>query len=117
MGQDVANTALAEWLHDRLEERGWGVRTLARHMTPDDAERSRRAVNRYLHEGSFPSPENRRLIAIALNVDENELPPRPMLPFERRRPDVTETNDLVAALREALDKVSPANKELEAQRS
>lgn len=74
MGQDVANTALAEWLHERLTERGWGVRTLARHMTPDDPERARRAVNRYLHEGSRPSPENRRLIAVALNVGEHEMP-------------------------------------------
>lgn len=74
MGQDVASTALAEWLRDRLEERGWGVRTLARHMTPDDPERARRAVNRYLHEGSLPSAENRRLMAVALNVELDEMP-------------------------------------------
>lgn len=79
---ELAPTALARWLSDRLEERNWGVRTLARRMTPADPEVARRALNRYLYEGSFPDEANRALIADALAVDPSEVPTQ-VGPFRR----------------------------------
>lgn len=75
--KETADTDLARWLRAELEERGWGVRTLARHMNPDDVEQARRAVNRYLFSGSHPNPQNRALIARALDVAEDVIPAQP----------------------------------------
>lgn len=75
MARTHAETPLAEWLLRQLEDRGWGVRTLARRMDPDgDGEIARRALNRYLFEGSNPTEANRALIAVALGVDLSEVP-------------------------------------------
>lgn len=74
MARAITPTPLAEWIQAQLVERGWGVRTLARHMAPDDPEVARRALNRYLFEGSNPSEANRRLIAEALGVTASEVP-------------------------------------------
>lgn len=80
MGRGVAETEFATWLDTELKERGWGVRTLARKMDPKDVERARRAVNRYLFDGSYPNPENRALIASTLGVEEADLPDYPFRP-------------------------------------
>ena len=82
MGQrTLAPTPLAEWLRAELDERGWGVRTLARHMNQDEPEIARRALNRYLYEGSNPSEANRDLIAEALDMDPTEVPAATSEPF------------------------------------
>ena len=74
MGRTRATTPLAEWLTAALEERGWGVRTLARKMNPAEPEIARRALNRYLFEGSDPNDSYRDSIAEALGVDSSEVP-------------------------------------------
>jgi lambda repressor-like predicted transcriptional regulator len=70
----VADTPLAEWLAAQLDERGWGVRTLARRINPDDSEIPRRTLNRCLYVGSYPSETNRQAIADALGVPVDEVP-------------------------------------------
>lgn len=70
----LAETALAAWLRQQLDERGWGVRTLARKMNPAESEVARRSLNRYLFEGSYPSETNRQAIADALGVPVDEVP-------------------------------------------
>lgn len=67
-------TPLAEWLRAELDERGWGIRTLARKVNPDEPEVPRRMLNRILYEGSYPSEVNRELIAAALDTDPTEVP-------------------------------------------
>lgn len=74
MARSLADTPLAEWLRAELDTRGWGVRTLARHMSPEEPEIARRALNRYLYEGSNPSQVNRDLIAAGLGIDPSEVP-------------------------------------------
>lgn len=74
MGRTRATTPLADWLTAELEGRGWGVRTLARKMNPAEPEIARRALNRYLFEGSNPTEANRDMIAAALEVDPSEVP-------------------------------------------
>jgi transcriptional regulator with XRE-family HTH domain len=75
MARTIAATPLAEWIREQIDERdGWGIRTLARRMTPQDPEISRRALNRYLYEGSYPSAANLVLLADALGVPVAEVP-------------------------------------------
>lgn len=83
MGRTLADTEFAAWLDGQLKDRGWGVRTLARRMAPgmprvgDPVEVARRALNRYLFDGSYPGDENKALIASSLGVVEADLPDRP----------------------------------------
>lgn len=81
MGRTLASTPLAEWLRAELDERGMGVRTLARKMKPDEPEVPRRMLNRILYEGSYPSEANRELIAEALGTDPTEVPALSSGPF------------------------------------
>lgn len=75
MGRTLSDTPLALWLRAEIDERpGWGIRTLARRMNPEEPEVARRALNRYLYEGSNPTEANRDLIAEALGVDPSEVP-------------------------------------------
>lgn len=83
MGRTLAETPLAEWLQAELDERGWGVRTLARHIAGGDPEVPRRMLNRILFEGSNPSEANRELIAEALDIDPTEVPAAMSGPFRR----------------------------------
>ena len=81
MARTLAATPLAEWLRAELDERGLGVRTLARQMNPDEPEVPRRMLNRILYEGSYPSEANRDLLAEALDVDPTEVPALMSAPF------------------------------------
>lgn len=73
--RELASTPLAEWLRAEIDERpGWGIRTLARRMNPAEPEIARRALNRYMYEGSDPTETYRHLIAEALEVDPSEVP-------------------------------------------
>ncbi|MCR4340950.1 MAG: hypothetical protein NUW01_13805, partial [Gemmatimonadaceae bacterium] len=69
----TAPTPFAQWLRGQLDERDWGVRTLARRMNPEEPEIARRALNRYL-AGGFPTQAYRVAIAGALGIDEREVP-------------------------------------------
>lgn len=84
MARTLASTPLAEWLRAELDEHGLGVRTLARRMNPSEPEVARRALNRYLYEGAYPSEANRDLIAEALDVDATEVPALPPGRFHGR---------------------------------
>jgi lambda repressor-like predicted transcriptional regulator len=81
MARQLAATPLAEWLRAELDERGLGVRTLARKMNPGEPEIPRRMLNRILYEGSYPSEANRDLIAAALDTDPTEVPALMSAPF------------------------------------
>lgn len=74
MARTVASTPFAGWLNEHLETRGWGARTLARKINPSEPENPRRAINRYLLEGRWPTDEYRQAIAVALEVDVDEMP-------------------------------------------
>lgn len=87
MGRTVAETPLATWLDNELTKRGWGVRTLARKMNVRQPEIARRALNRYIFDGSYPSEENRQAIADGLDVPVAEVPLSPV-PFGVRPRDV-----------------------------
>lgn len=74
MGQTAtAPTPFAQWLRSQLDERGWGVRTLARKIDPLDPEVPRRALNRYL-AGSLPTEPNRAGIARGLGIRVEDVP-------------------------------------------
>jgi hypothetical protein len=70
----TVDTPLAVWLDQQLTTRGWGVRTLARRITPADPEIARRMLNRCLFAGSYPTDEYRALIAAALDMPVAEVP-------------------------------------------
>ena len=74
MARTLAATPFAAWLRAGLDERQWGIRTLARRINPDEPEVPRRALNRYLYEGAQPTNGYRKQIAAALGVPESELP-------------------------------------------
>jgi transcriptional regulator with XRE-family HTH domain len=74
MNTQKRQTEFGRWLCGELESRDWGIRTLARRINPGEPEIARRALNRYVHEGTLPSPEYRAAIADALGVDVDELP-------------------------------------------
>lgn len=74
MPRTIASTDLAEWLNDQLEQHGLGVRTLAKRINPGEPEVARRMLNRCLFDGSYPSEENRRAIAVALEIPVAEVP-------------------------------------------
>lgn len=69
----TAEVTFADWLRGQLEDRGWGIRTLARKMNPENPEVPRRALNHYMR-GSRPDDKNAALIAQALGVDRDSLP-------------------------------------------
>jgi hypothetical protein len=78
MARTLSDTPLSSWLREQIDARqGWGIRTLARRMTPEDPEVSRRALNRYLYEGSYPSEANLVLLANALEIPVSEVPGSP----------------------------------------
>lgn len=68
-----SSETFADWLRDQLAARGWGVRTLARAIDPQNPEVPRRALNRYLR-GSLPTAPYVDAIAAALNVSRDDLP-------------------------------------------
>lgn len=74
MGRTTTTTTYGNWLRGQLDERGWGVRTLARRMNSDQPEIARRALNRYLYEGAQPSQANREAIGAALDISPDEMP-------------------------------------------
>ena len=65
--------AFGSWLRGELKSRGWGVRTLARLMNPENPEVPRRALNHYMR-GSLPTEPNAAAIAKALGIPRSELP-------------------------------------------
>lgn len=71
MGQ--TETPFAQWLRAQLAEKGWGVRTLARHMNPLEPEVARRALNRYL-AGGLPTAAYRASIADGLGIGVADVP-------------------------------------------
>lgn len=75
MGQlYTAPTPIAAWLKGELDARGWGVRTLAKRMDPENVEVARRAVNRVIHEGTNPSGPTRAAIARGFEIPESDIP-------------------------------------------
>jgi hypothetical protein len=84
----IAASPLAAWLDDQLTARGWGVRTVAKLINPAEPEIARRALNRYLFDGSYPQDEKMvKAIADAFAVPVSEVPPSPV-PFGVRPRDV-----------------------------
>ena len=77
----VASTPFSEWLRGQLEERGWGVRTLARRIDPARPEIPRRALNRYLN-GSLPTEANRIGLARGLGIDVADVPSQEVSPVQ-----------------------------------
>jgi len=65
--------AFAEWLSAQLEQRRWGIRTLARKIDPEFPEVPRRALNRYMR-GSKPSEFYAQAIAEALGISRDLVP-------------------------------------------
>jgi hypothetical protein len=87
-GRTIASTPLASWLDEQLTARDWGVRTLAKLMNPEEPEVARRALNRYLFDGSYPQDDKTvQAIAASLDLPVAEVPPSPV-PFGVRRRDV-----------------------------
>lgn len=80
MATTETEATFADWLREQLEARGWGARTLARRIDPAKPEVPRRAINRYLHDGSMPTPEYVAKIAAALEVPAESLPVREAAP-------------------------------------
>lgn len=74
MGYNEApEVTFAEWLREQLDERGWGIRTLARKIDPVTPEVPRRALNRYMR-GSHPTEPYALAIATALGVPREDMP-------------------------------------------
>lgn len=74
MGQtQTAPPTFAQWLRAQIDERGWGVRTLARRMNPAEPEIARRALNRYLC-GSLPTDTYRQQLADGLGIPVADVP-------------------------------------------
>jgi transcriptional regulator with XRE-family HTH domain len=74
MPRPATATPFGSWLRGELDHRGWGVRTLARRMHQFDPEVARRALNRYLREGSMPTQAYRAAIAEGLGISPDEMP-------------------------------------------
>lgn len=70
----TASTPFAQWLKIELDQRGWGIRTLARKMDPDQFETVRRKLNMYVHEGVNPGAASREEIEQALGVSKGSAP-------------------------------------------
>lgn len=80
-------TPFAEWLTAKRQEKGLSVRGLAKEMAQHTArrnctsfefaqevERRRRDLNRYLHNGVYPTQQNLDLISQVLEVPRDEIP-------------------------------------------
>ena len=80
----TATPTFGQWLKGELQARGWGIWTLARRIDRDNPEVPRRAINRYVHDGTNPSDKYIALIAEALNLEREEVARR-AAPFSRRR--------------------------------
>lgn len=79
----IADTEFARWLDTQIEQRKeqdehgrFGVRSLAKIINADEPETARRALNRFLFDGSYPEDDYRKLIAAAFDVEEASLPAR-----------------------------------------
>lgn len=57
-----------------MQRQGLSVRGLARRMDPENLDRARRNLHRWLDEGMTPNRASRREIAAGLGVRESELP-------------------------------------------
>ncbi len=86
----ITDKTFGEWLSEELEERGWGIRTLARKIDPENPEVPRRAINRYIHNRTTPSAANVQAIATALGLNPADMPvrrearPKKAVPFRGR---------------------------------
>jgi transcriptional regulator with XRE-family HTH domain len=67
-------TAFSRWLRQELDNRGLGVRELARALDPAYPERARRNLHRYLNGSVAPNPPMRKRIADALGLAVDDLP-------------------------------------------
>ena len=61
--------AYAEWLREKMNERGYTQRSFGRALNPDNPEAGRRSVHRYL-TGMVPLERTQKVIAEVLGVDE-----------------------------------------------
>lgn len=73
MAKVSAPSTFADWLRTQLDERGLGVRTLARKIDPQNPEAPRRAIYHYLR-GSTPTEAYLTAIAEAFGVSRDEIP-------------------------------------------
>lgn len=80
-GRTITPTPFAVWLNDQLDQRGWGVRTLAKKINADQPEVARRALNRYLFESGRPTTHYREAIADAFEISTDEVPGGDRAPF------------------------------------
>lgn len=71
MGGRNGNGGFSIKVATELKRQGMGIRTLARRLDPEQPERARRNLNRWIHEGIKPSPANRVAVAVALGVRED----------------------------------------------
>lgn len=56
-----------------MDERGWGIRKLAREISPDNPEPARRQIHRHLSGANAPSRVTRHRYCDALGVDRSSL--------------------------------------------
>lgn len=61
--------SFADRVREHMKTQGLSIKGLARRMDPENVERARRNLHRWLDEGISPNRQSRREIADALGVD------------------------------------------------
>lgn len=80
------------------------IRALARRMDPENLNRARRNLHRWLDEGITPSRASRAEVAVALGIPESELDPDDEEADQLMAPLVRAIRDLVRAeVRQAVE--------------
>lgn len=69
----TAERSFAAWLRSEMKAQGMGVRELGRRIDPDDPERGRRNIHRWLN-GTKPNSWMRERVSRALDVSEDQMP-------------------------------------------
>ncbi len=70
MSSTQTRQTYAEWLRERMGERGLTQRSFAKLINPNDPEVARRAVRRHL-KGMVPLERTRRVYAVALGTGDD----------------------------------------------
>jgi transcriptional regulator with XRE-family HTH domain len=69
--RDAAGQTFADWLREKMAERGLSHRVMARSFAV-----STTAVNNWLNGGSYPARSYRKLLAAGFDIPESEIPGR-----------------------------------------
>jgi transcriptional regulator with XRE-family HTH domain len=111
MTQTAADNLFVQRIRAEMKEQNLSIRGLARRMDPDNLNRARRNLHRWLDEGIVPGRASRDELAEALGIPPDEIAPaRDMDPFASLGESIADVlrTQVQAAVEQQLSRVTVA---------